>query len=105
MAISPRMKALLRFATGLTLAFIYLPLVVIALYAFNERRTQTWPIPGWTLDWFEKAWHNPGVRDALWTSLKAGLGATAIAIAARLARRRGRRALPLLRPRGRCRSS
>jgi putative spermidine/putrescine transport system permease protein len=80
MAISPRMKALLRFATGLTLAFIYLPLVVIALYAFNERRTQTWPIPGWTLDWFEKAWHNPGVRDALWTSLKAGLGATAIAI-------------------------
>ena len=40
------MKALLRFATGLTLAFIYLPLVVIALYAFNERRTQTWPIPG-----------------------------------------------------------
>ena len=80
MAISPRMRALLRFATGLTLGFIYLPLVVIALYAFNERRTQTWPIPGWTLDWFEKAWHNPGVRDALWTSLKAGLGATAIAI-------------------------
>jgi putative spermidine/putrescine transport system permease protein len=80
MAISPRMKALLRLATGLTLAFIYLPLVVIALYAFNERRTQTWPIPGWTLDWFEKAFHNPGVRDALWTSLKAGLGATAIAI-------------------------
>ena len=74
------MRALLRFATGLTLAFIYLPLIVIALYAFNERRTQTWPIPGWTLDWFEKAWHNPGVRDALWTSLKAGLGATAIAI-------------------------
>ena len=80
MAISPRIKALLRFATGLTLAFIYLPLVVIALYAFNERRTQTWPIPGWTLDWFEKAFHNPGVRDALWTSMKAGLGATAIAI-------------------------
>jgi putative spermidine/putrescine transport system permease protein len=80
MAISPRMKALLRFATGLTLAFIYLPLVVIALYAFNERRTQTWPIPGFTLDWFEKAFHNPGVREALLTSLKAGLGATAIAI-------------------------
>jgi putative spermidine/putrescine transport system permease protein len=80
MAISPRIKALLRFATGLALAFIYLPLVVIAMYAFNERRTQTWPIPGWTLDWFEKAFHNPGVRDALWTSLKAGLGATAIAI-------------------------
>ena len=74
MAISPRMKALLRFATGLTLAFIYLPLVVIALYAFNERRTQTWPIPGWTLDWFEKAWHNPGVRDALLDLAEGGPG-------------------------------
>jgi putative spermidine/putrescine transport system permease protein len=80
MAISPAMRALLRVATGLTLAFIYLPLIVIALYAFNERRTQTWPIPGFTLDWFAKAFHNPGVRDALLTSLKAGLAATAIAV-------------------------
>ena len=80
MAISPGMRTLLRFLTGLTLAFIYVPLLVIALYAFNERRTQTWPIPGFTLDWFGKAFHNPGVRDALLTSLKAGLGATAIAL-------------------------
>jgi putative spermidine/putrescine transport system permease protein len=80
MAISPAMRTFLRVATGLTLAFIYVPLLVIALYAFNERRTQTWPIPGFTLEWFEKAFTNPGVRDALWTSLKAGLGATAIAI-------------------------
>jgi putative spermidine/putrescine transport system permease protein len=79
MAISPGMKRLLRVATALTLTFIYLPLIVIALYAFNERRTQTWPIPGLTLRWFGKAFHNPGVRDALLTSLKAGLGATAIA--------------------------
>ena len=33
-----------------------------------------------TLTWFDKAFHNPGVRDALWTSVKAGLGATAIAM-------------------------
>jgi putative spermidine/putrescine transport system permease protein len=80
MAISPGIRTLLRIATALTLAFIYLPLIVIGLYAFNERRTQTWPIPGFTLDWFAKAFDNPGVRDALLTSLKAGLGATAIAI-------------------------
>ena len=80
MAISPAMRTLLRVLTGLTLAFLYVPLLVIGLYAFNERRTQTWPIPGFTLEWFGKAFHNPGVRDALLTSLKAGLGATAIAI-------------------------
>jgi putative spermidine/putrescine transport system permease protein len=78
--ISPLTKLALRIATGVTLAFIYIPLAIIALYAFNERRTLTWPIPGLTLKWFEKALDNPGVRDALWTSLKAGLGATAIAL-------------------------
>jgi putative spermidine/putrescine transport system permease protein len=71
---------LLRIGTAITLAFIYVPLLVIALYAFNERRTLTWPIPGFTLEWFGRAFENQGVRDALWTSLKAATGATAIAL-------------------------
>ena len=71
---------MLRIGTAITLGFIYLPLLVILLYAFNERRVRTWPIEGLTLDWFDKAFHNPGVRDALWISVKAGLGATAIAV-------------------------
>jgi putative spermidine/putrescine transport system permease protein len=70
----------LRIGTAITLAFIYVPLIVIGIYAFNESRSQSWPIEGLTLTWFDKAIHNPGVRDALWTSLKAGLGATAIAL-------------------------
>ena len=53
---------------------------MIALYAFNSRRTLKWPIPGLTLDWFGRAFDNPGVRDALWTSLKAATGATLIAL-------------------------
>jgi putative spermidine/putrescine transport system permease protein len=80
MQLSPGTRWLLRLGTGVTLAFLYLPLLVIGLYAFNERRVQTWPIPGFTLEWFERAFHNPGVRDALETSLKAGLGATALAL-------------------------
>ena len=80
MAISPGMRTLLRFLTGLTLTFIYVPLLVIALYAFNERRTQTWPIKGFTLEWFDRALHNPGVRDALMLSVKAALGATILAL-------------------------
>jgi putative spermidine/putrescine transport system permease protein len=70
----------LRLGTAFTLLFLYFPIAIIALYAFNERRIQTWPIPGFTLDWFDKAWNNHGVRDALLTSVKAGLGATAIAV-------------------------
>jgi putative spermidine/putrescine transport system permease protein len=71
---------LLRAATALTLAFLYAPLLVIAVYAFNTRRTAVWPPPGFTLKWFERAFHNTGVREALWTSIQAGLGATAIAL-------------------------
>jgi putative spermidine/putrescine transport system permease protein len=78
--LSPATRWLLRLGTLVTLAFLYVPLIVIGLYAFNERRVQTWPISGFTLDWFDKAFHNPGVRDALETSLKAALGATAIAL-------------------------
>jgi putative spermidine/putrescine transport system permease protein len=80
MHLSRPARILLRAATGLTLLFIYFPLAVILLYAFNERRVQSWPIEGLTLKWFERAFHNEGVRDALLTSVKAGLGATAIAL-------------------------
>src|SRR3954471_561488 len=70
----------LRISTALTLLFLYVPLIVIAIYAFNARRTATWPPPGLSLEWWRKAFDNHGVRDALWTSVEAGLGATAIAL-------------------------
>jgi putative spermidine/putrescine transport system permease protein len=81
MHISNGMRWVLRAGTAVTLAFIYIPLIVIAIYAFNESRSQAWPIDGLTLEWFDRAFHNPGVRDALWTSVKAATGATLIAIA------------------------
>jgi putative spermidine/putrescine transport system permease protein len=71
---------LLRIGTAITVAFLYAPLVVIAIYAFNPRRTLGWPTGGVTLDWFERAFANPGVREALWMSVKAATGATLIAL-------------------------
>jgi putative spermidine/putrescine transport system permease protein len=73
-------RLLLRLGAGATLAFIYFPLVVIAVYAFNENISQTWPIEHYTTKWFGIAWHNPDVRDALLLSVKAALGATGIAL-------------------------
>jgi putative spermidine/putrescine transport system permease protein len=71
---------LLRLGTAVTLLFLYVPLIVVAIYAFNSTRVQKWPPAGLTFDWFSKAFDNPGVRDALWTSVRAGLGATAVAL-------------------------
>jgi putative spermidine/putrescine transport system permease protein len=80
MQLSGSSRWLLRLGTALTLAFLYIPLIVIAIYAFNSTRVQKWPPVGLTFDWFSRALHNPGVREALWTSVKAGLGATAVAL-------------------------
>jgi putative spermidine/putrescine transport system permease protein len=80
MRLSRSSQNLLRLGVGITLAFIYIPLTVIAIYAFNSSTVLEWPPPGLTLDWFSKAFHNQGARDALVTSLKVGLVATAIAL-------------------------
>ncbi len=80
MRLSRRSALLLRLAVGAGLAFIYIPLIVIAIYAFNSSNILEWPPPGLTLDWFPKAIENQGAQDALLTSLKAGLAATAIAL-------------------------
>ncbi len=73
-------RSLLRVATGATLVFIYLPLFIIVLYAFNANVTQKWPIENYSTKWFSVAFHDDKVRDALQLSLLAAVGATAIAL-------------------------
>src|SRR6266545_4883036 len=70
----------LRVAAGFTVAFLYAPIVVLALYAFNRSRVQRWPIDGLSLQWFGRALTNEGARAALLTSVRVGLGATLIAL-------------------------
>ena len=80
MRLSKRATGLLRLGVGIGLAFIYVPLVVVGIYAFNASNILKWPPPGLTLDWFPKAIENEAAREAFLTSIKAGLAATAIAI-------------------------
>jgi putative spermidine/putrescine transport system permease protein len=61
------------------LAFIYIPLIVLGIYAFNSSKILEWPPPGFTFEWFPKAIESTA-RDAFWTSIKVGLAATAIAL-------------------------
>jgi putative spermidine/putrescine transport system permease protein len=70
----------LRIATAGVLAFLYIPIAVIALYAFNAERIQVWPIREFSTQWFGSAWDNPSVRDALALSLQVGIGSTLLAM-------------------------
>ena len=66
--------------TTLVVLFLWIPLVLIGVYAFNSSVIQSWPIPGWTFHWFEVAWNDPDVRGALKLSAEVGLVATASAV-------------------------
>ena len=66
--------------SALVVAFLFLPLVVIAIYAFNKSQIQSWPISSWTVHWFRVAWNDEQLRSSLWLSVRVGLSATAIAL-------------------------
>jgi len=80
MQLSSRARRLLWLLTGLGLAFLYVPLILIVLNAFNRSRTFSFPPTGLTLKWWNAAAHSSGALHALGTSVRAGLGATAIAL-------------------------
>ena len=77
---STRTTWALRVWVALVLAFLYIPIGIICLYAFNESNVQSWPIPGLTTKWFGPAIHNPDMQQALYLSLKAGALATVVAL-------------------------
>jgi putative spermidine/putrescine transport system permease protein len=80
MRLSRSSRISLRIVVAIVLAFIYIPLIVIFIYAFNGGATQQWPPSSLTTHWFGVAIHYSGAQQALLSSLKVGLAATAIAL-------------------------
>lgn len=73
-------RVLLRIAAIGVLVFLFLPIVVLFIYAFNSSRIQAWPPKGFTLDWFADAAGNPAIVAAFKNSLIAASVATTIAL-------------------------
>ena len=65
--------------TVLVLVFLYAPLLLVVLNAFNSSRTFAFPPTGFTWAWVG-AWNNEGMWKSLVNSVVVGLGATAIAL-------------------------
>ena len=77
---SRAVRVLLRLATGAAVVFLYMPLVILAIYAFNPSRLLVWPPRGFTLSWFGEAAANDAVIQAVINSMLAGAFATIIAL-------------------------
>jgi putative spermidine/putrescine transport system permease protein len=64
----------------LVLLFLFIPIVIILLYAFNSSNIETWPLPGLSTKWLVPTWEDPDVQAALVLSLQTGLAATGLAL-------------------------
>jgi putative spermidine/putrescine transport system permease protein len=71
---------LIRFGSVVALLFLYIPLVIVVLYAFNNSIGQKWPISSFTTKYFSLAWRNPDLREALINSLEIASIATLLAL-------------------------
>ena len=71
----------IRVASLGVMLFLYLPLAVIALNAFNPSKIPGWPVTSFTTHWFRLAWNDQFARDALVNSFSVGLRAAALALA------------------------
>ncbi len=70
----------LRIWVVLVLLFLFIPIGLIVLYAFDRSNVQSWPISSFSFHWFSVAWHDSEVRTAFLLSVKVALVATAIAM-------------------------
>jgi putative spermidine/putrescine transport system permease protein len=80
MRISRPARLILAALTGIILAVIYLPLIVVLVNSFSTSTNLTWPPPGLTLDWWVKAFRNEGALGAIATSVQIALVATLVSL-------------------------
>lgn len=80
MRIGTSAKIILGIISAAVLAFVYLPLVIIVINSVNKSMNMEWPPPGFTLDWWTKAFGSGGLMAALGTSIIIALCSSAIAL-------------------------
>ncbi len=66
----------------LPFAFLYAPLVLLAVFSFNDSKVQTLPLGAVTLKWYDSMLQNTPMIDALKYSLLIGLSTLAVSIVA-----------------------
>ncbi|MBU3029213.1 ABC transporter permease [Paracoccus marinaquae] len=61
------------------LLFLYAPILLLPLFAFNSGTIIAFPLQGFTTDWFGQMWENATLRRALGNSLTIAVSASVLA--------------------------
>ncbi|QRM57318.1 ABC transporter permease [Sinorhizobium sp. BG8] len=62
------------------LAFLYLPIVILVIFSFNDSSVTSFPLSGFTLHWYDAVLENSAMLTALGNSLIVAVFATAISV-------------------------
>ena len=73
-------RVMIRVGAAFTLLFLYVPLLLVLLYAFNNSVGQKWPIDSFTLKYWGQALRNSDLHEALRNSLVIASVATVVAL-------------------------
>jgi spermidine/putrescine transport system permease protein len=65
---------------GLLLAFLYIPIWVLIAFSFNDSRSLTWPLSGFTFDWYIKLAGNTDLLAAIANSFYVATCATLLTL-------------------------
>ena len=72
----------MRFLTvyaGLLLAFLYLPALLLPIFSFNDSAVVSFPLGGFTTQWYENLMSETGMHRALVNSLKVAVSTSVVA--------------------------
>lgn len=72
------MKKLSKIYVGLILAFLYLPILVLIVFSFNDSKSRS-VFTGFTFEWYQKLFHNELIMTSLGNTLIVAVVASLIA--------------------------
>lgn len=78
--ISPVGKWVLRIMLAFFLLFLYVPLLLLVVFSFNDSDLPVFPLVGFTTDAYEQFFSNPELRSAVVTSVKVALASSFVAV-------------------------
>lgn len=60
-------------------ALLYLPILLLVVFSFNDATTLTFPLKGFTLRWYERLWQATDLLGSMWNSIVLGVLSSLVA--------------------------
>ncbi len=67
-------------SAAVVVAFLYLPVVVLIIFSFNDNKITTWPLAGFTWHWYHDAFSNKDLMVSLGNSIYVAFFATGLCV-------------------------